>query len=405
MTTAVDRVDTSQKLLWVDDHADSLKSLQSAIANLGHEVRSISSIEEIGVDTLAGYSNFIVDNKLGSNLSAGLDLSKRLITREHTKVIMFSAYLTIDEVEKGIYIDPKSHSKILYAPKKSVPVNEVGQWMTDTAQSFDHFLRHGELRKKNLMSEGRNNANDVYTYTQYSVLSLMEKAKYYKRFEEKNKKQIGEYFIKGAIWLLFFEGDDSPEVVAYSEEEIIPQTSIARQAEALDRVPFVFRNNINIDDNSCTPKGKRKLNNYPYIVVSMGDADIPIHFDTGADASLLNARFVGEVSFSKVLGEESLNLHGQYHLAEIVELDIVLRRDELRSGGYGISMRAYSVSEWEGSKLFIECSKDCKQRSDKIRGCIYRRNGLVGRDLYTNTDISITLAGRENRVQVRKYNK
>ena len=139
-----------------------------------------------------------------------------------------------------------------------------------------------------------------------------------------------------------------------------------------------------------------------------GGEEVSLHFDTGADYSLFCDEFLENAGIQKhnrtTHGE--VMLHGQYHLAESVELDaVVVNPDDGRNRGvrYNVRVDALSIDRWKDSELMIECSSQCTRYREGDTRCAFRYRGLLGRTLYSKSDFDVVISAQTSRISFVKW--
>ena len=393
-------------VLWIDDHMPSFNTLAKGLSRKGYDITSLESISQLSGIDLKNYKYFIIDNKLGErSLNGGLELVDKLMRMNDVRVILYSAYITHQQISQRISERKDLNSFLLYIRKMPLDPAEVHAYFEGLASNIDNFFKASDADSV-LRSQTTEPDRAKYTYTQFTALPLSEKERYYKGFESTVKLRIDEEFRNGAVWILFFDGDATPDQVVHDEDDIPPTSRINAKAESTDRVPFVFRNDFRIDDVGCHAwgRGGTRIESYPHIVLNVEGTDVAFHFDTGADTSFISERFIAEFGEAARLktNVQSIQIHGKGHLCQEFEMDTIARSDQGGSSGNHVILSGFAVASWEDSSLHVRCHQKCTKKTGDTSSCLFRRNGLVGREVYLRNDIEVTMSAHTNRITIKK---
>lgn len=395
-TSTAERLDYKRNVLWIDDFANSYSSLEGGLRALGVNVVVEASVEAVP-SIIDQYDCFILDNKMGEQeLNYGLNLAYRLAEERPVKIVVFSAYLTRDQTDQLFHTVESTGSVIMYIAKNPIEVNQAKDYFARVCAAIDGFFDGLELERTPFL-DGlgvEKLSASSYSYSEFVHLRLADKAEIYKRFQSTVGHDLDKLFEDGAIWVLYFDGESEPEHVAFVPDKIWERDQITRRAESLDRVPFVFRRDLRVDDCRAAGRGGERVGDYPRLALNVDGKNLKFHFDTGADTTLMDERFVTEIGSVRWDSHEveSFRIQTKDHVCQRIEFDALVLGPKA-SSGFAVTVPAYAVNEWGESDLNIRCSTSCPNVTQI--DCIFRRNGLIGRDLYVGRPLRVMISGNE----------
>lgn len=387
-------------IAWREDLPEANEEFRKELSAVGVDTEiDINPPDRTTLSVSGAGVRLIVDNKFDvSRPTEGTDFAVAMLERDDCRIVVYSGFLDSAYRQKALIKNSKSKSAVLFAPKPTLETPDVKMYLKELASVVRAFLLEPWEQISTIKLPGSITVpHKRIGFSEFEVLTLKEKKPYYNRFKTECDNVIEHYFESGAIWMLFAGFSQEPFRVAYSVDEILAPQEVSAVCRKLDVVPFIFRNDVRIDSIRCELAESRGQSNasiatYPFAIVGFSTnrgEDLlmtPMHFDTGADVSLLNNDFVSEfdVSIEARHSFGEFPLHGKDHLADEITLSILLENDgssPLGPGKYFRSVRAVAIDDWEHSSLHLKCNRACEQKGPG-NTCILRKSGLLGRSVY-----------------------
>lgn len=393
-------------VIWVDDFITSLDGAISAVEALGYRVHRFSSYEELPTN-ISNYRYFIFDGKIGRNSRAGEQFMQSAQFTPGSRVIMYSGYASSGILESGknnVDSDVIAHHYIKNNDGSQATLNIV-------ANKFSNFFETGEFLDPAIEPED-DTRNAHMNYEDFQALPFELRAVFSEQFYQRNQKAIDKAFDAGLVWGAWFDDDSEPLLSTKSVSDIPSDADVERKASQIGKVPFVFRNDLQFDDNGITrcASNKRDVSTYPIASLDISSQSRQIHFDQGSDASFFNSRFVSEINAQTKGVDQQIVLRskGSVFSARRVEFGAVVDVHEVgrapdwhkvRSGTASLEVHGYAVANWAAGPFTVECGPGCIKDGVPINGtCQYRSDGLLGRTLVDDNGIGYLCLSKANKI-------
>jgi hypothetical protein len=396
--------------LWLDDQIDHFGGIQRRLIDLGDEpvVSSNSPYsfekEVAEKDDLANHRRFIVDNKYGAiDRREGTRFALERLEFKDNRVVVFSAFQDSARKVEPVVVSYENDSAVLFLRKSPVEVGQTDSYFHQLGNCIHEFFHNPIETLKHIEIPSIEADSEIIElgYSDFEKLPLREKKKLYDEFRTGCGVEVNRLFAEGALWVFYAGSQTEPYRVAWSRDEIMSHAEVATICSELDCLPFVFRQDVRVDTTGCANGSNSEAPgagyfNYPVARIGFDcehtilGREFDFHFDTGSDFTILCDDFLEAIGATKenrvTFGD--LLLHGTTHLAEIIELDVVLVNPAAagdRPSKSGHVMAALTVEGWSNSGMREECGASCKVgRTGAI--CKRREYGLLGRTTYIGRD-------------------
>ncbi len=399
-----------KRILWLEDNFDAFIELVTLLSDQFEIVNAEDEVEFFQHD-LDCFDGIILDDKIRKRPGVGEAILKELIgSIKDLKVIYFSAY-DCENIDFYVSRHSINNVNILVEPKNFT--TQFSIYIQYLSNLFIQFFGNMSIE----ISKDTTNiatSNTLPHYEEFRRLPYNDQDKIIRSLRSRHLDVIEDLLSDGAIWILIWGDDPEDRVVAKNREEILGEQQVYNYAMKKRKIPLIIRNDFSIDDNPCSVSSRDNWDHYPFVNFRLSsDVDISVHYDTGADHSLLNAEIIDEYNIRNNSLETSpqvMPFNRRFPSGNIDNatgipflIDLIIENPRKYTDRFGstksITLKGYSVPGWRNTDLHYSCNGGCHEAAT-IEGCKYRVYGLIGRMLNKNVKNDIDLVIRHNEQQV-----
>ncbi len=389
------------KIVWLEDHFRNFEPIAGMLKSSGFDVKPVPDVESFEAEVASGCDYAVLDNKIGDKHSVGKKLIDRLSAETSARLLLFSAYLPA--TKKNLTFEKSTGGgHIGYLRKGFAEFDTMREFYEHSASIIRLFFT-----SKNPTKERWNTSEADNPFSEFEKLSLSEKGNCFREAAVANRELLEGLWAKGAVAVLLPGGRAENYEAYFSRTDLPEQRELLSEYREKGEYPFLYSSEYSFDDVRChAVEREGSIRVYPRIALgSVGSFD-SFHFDTGADTSLLSEDYVNEVGNAKIMDSLSfpLVLRGRSHAALRISFSTFVQNSD-RDGFpefEPVEVPAIMLDSWSSSKLQVQCSVHCEVNSGAGQNCVYRRNGLIGRDLYVENDLQVILSADDPQVSVRR---
>ena len=193
-----------------------------------------------------------------------------------------------------------------------------------------------------------------------------------------------------------------------AEGEIPTPEKVMEKAFELNRAPFQFSVPDSVDDiwsGSCNNEGV--FGEYPTISMKFNGVNEKrvVHFDTGCPFTALSYEDLIEAG---VLPENGLTIEGKRgakeyeYISQPMNVKLI---DQKTGFSRPVLFRIRAIKDWKNSPFAAPCPKYCDHfENGKRLSCKNRKFGLAGRNILSETELSIVLNGKSGVTSFQERN-
>ena len=393
-------------ILWVDDNIDQFQDFLS-VFNKHRPFEGLDNLDAAEKALQAKrYDAVLLDIQMGAEkvfprLSRFLDICKstnifltsEFYFEEHTRDILSELPSSdqrrlrrIDKTElPGLREDDESEVKEFLARLDADAPFEIYEWDEEGVSS----------------SRG-----DATLWGVYQELSYEDKISVHNVVSQLTRDSRAQLETEGYVYFVYSGDWASPLYKLKTHSDLPSDRDLVEIAEKTGKAAFVFSLGGGIDDIGSGGCSERSgLDGYPYIRVKKDSFDECIHFDTGNPFTLLNHQYCVDAGLF-----EEMNMMTEYIAGEMVIYGYYFKDEEVifedaRGRQFRGTLRAFSSVNWTGLRINSLCAFDCSTetgaKADEPRLCIYRRAGLLGRNILKDLELDMTVDAHSGATEFR----
>ena len=377
----------------VDDHLDQYRDVIRYLTKRGYRINEFESPDD--VNSIEEGSLWIVDKRFGEqNRPLGDVLVNRLLRVRNVRVVMLTAFHFVEKIGEIIYNEAL---RTFY-----VSMVKLGEGLIKfeaISKFLDKFFSEDSLPRKMSLDQFHR-IREIHDFRQ---LSEDEQEEVTKKVSNAHIDEITDLWNGGAIWVgIFGQGREEIRAV-YRDSELLSDEEIRNLEENFGLPCFEFGNSLAFNNAFCSGAsvGGSNVWNYPAMFFdgeSIEESKVDrfgIHFDTGADVTLLFKEFVNSIKSKRISVKGRVErLQSIPHYVREFRATLLFcfsnpgNPEDLNT--MLITLNGLSVSDWIKSAFYMECGLNCTRG---VRGhfCKLRENGLLGRNIITDNSIGVIL--------------
>ena len=391
----------NKTIVWLEDHFKNFEEIVKILESMGLKVRKVSTEEdfESAMDEGCGYG--ILDNKIGERHSVGQRLMDRLTVTSPARLLMFTAYLPTAKSDHS-FEETAGGGHAGYIGKRFSDFGTVREFWESSAQTIYRFFTSENPSEESWVDDGAENA-----FSEFQNLTLTQQGDRFRNAAEANRDLLEELWGDGAIAVILPGGTSENYKAFFKRSDIPDWDSVLEEYERKGIYPYMYSNEYSFDDTNCHALVREdSVRTYPRVVLGVDQPQYAFHFDTGADTSIFCESYLNEVGGARLVSRSSfpLILHGKSHAALKIILSTYMHNESM--SGFPkmepVEIPGLMVDEWQTARIQVQCGERCSNANEDSANCIYRRNGLIGRDMYTENDLQVFLDFEDPQVAMRR---
>lgn len=392
-------------VLWVENNPEKYTLHVDALRDRGATVH-LAPDGEVAIELYIKLKpDALITDLLMPNQS-GLDLLFFTLESTHKSAkTVVSSFAELAKFKNGL---SRYKEKLSLIPKSELPLPHQPE--------FDQVFVKGILGYSSDFSADawvKNNAQKAAvdtTFEEFKEISFSDKKGLTETVYEEAKSLIESCFAQGYEWILIC-GDSNKAALCEKNLGDMPSAEEINQISMqMQRAPFQFFAPMDFDDiptkwsSNCSSSNGTK--NYPTVTLQEHSFSKDFHFDTGAPFTVIDKSIIGG-STDSWLNASALTGHpirvsgnkGTY-IGEQIEQRVKI----LCQSGVGeeiATIKATALDEWGNVGFNRYCGENCENKGlSKSTQCHYR-SALIGRNLLTDNDLSLTLDGKSLRTTIK----
>lgn len=391
----------SKTVVWLEDHFRNFEEIVKILEALGLNVKKVSSEDEFEAAMDDGCQYGILDNKIGDRSSVGSRLMDRLSATSAARLLMFTAYLPSTKTDNS-FERTLGGGHAGFLSKRFSDFSTVREFWEHSANSIHRFFTVDDPT-----AEKRVDEDEPTAFAEFRGLSLSQQGVRFRQAAEANKEFLESLWEKGAITVILPGGDIEGYKAYFTRDELPELSASMAEFEKKGIYPYVYSNEYSFDDTNCHSLVREdSVRTYPRMALGVDGPQHAFHFDTGADTSIFCESYLNEVGGASVVEATPfpLLLHGKPHAALKVVLATYLHNNSVPDFPKmePVEINGLMVDEWQTARIQVQCSEQCGNKDADRPNCIYRRNGLLGRDLYADNELQVLVSYEEAQVAVKR---
>ena len=388
-------------IVWLEDHFPNFEEIVKILEGLGFRIMKVSSPDDFEAAIERECEFGILDNKIGDRSSVGSRVMERLATTSAARLLMFTAYLPTSKTdhtfEKTI---GGGHAGFL--SKRFSDFSTVREFWEQSADTIHRFFTVDDPTVEKWIEE-----DELTAFAEFKGLSLSQQGDRFRHAAEVNRDLLDYLWEQGATTVVLPGGKPDDYKAYYTREETPELGTIMAEYERKGIYPYVYSSEHSFDDTNCHAITREEsIRTYPRVSVGVDLPQHSFHFDTGADTSLFCESYLNEVGGARVVESTSfpLMLHGKSHAALKVILSTYVHNDYLPNFPKmePVEIQGLMVDGWQTARIQVKCSEKCGYKDTDGPNCVYRRNGLIGRDFYSDNELQVLVSFDDPKVAVRR---
>ncbi len=387
--------------MWLEDHFGNFEEIVKILESLGLRIRKVSTQEEFEAAVEEGCENAILDNKIGDRHSVGQRLMDRLSTTSRARLLMFTAYLPTSKDDHS-FENTVGGGHAGYIGKRFSDFGSIREFWEKSAQLIYRFFASDDPTTEDWLEETGTNA-----FAEFQNLTLSQQGDFYRSAAKANKDLLATLWGEGAISVILPDGKSENHRAYFTLEEFPDLEIILDEYEKKGIYPYVYSNEYSFDDTNCHALVRDdSVRSYPRVLLGVDFPQNAFHFDTGADTSIFCESYLNEIGGARLVSKSSfpLVLHGKPHAALKIVLSTYIHNES--QTGFPkmepVEILGLMVDKWQTARMQVQCSEKCGNKETETPNCKYRRNGLIGRDLYSENQLQVLLSFEEPQIAVRR---
>jgi CheY-like chemotaxis protein len=389
------------KVLWIDDKIADYAPFVEGLRARGLAVTPAESAET-GVEMARrerDFSLFLIDLRMPER--TGFEAITALgRSFPSTPICVLSSYLHVDDYQRRLRRIKRSIGVLAKEiPDPDAPAFDV---FADKLRAF--VLEPPGLSPRAFEAHKLDQLVDPFGVSFSAYLNLPDRLKDYLRriVQEQCSSVLAEAFNGGSVWVLMCGDAASPAMVAPTEAKIPNPQDVISKALELDSAPYQFSRPDVVDD--CWYGGCRGIapeSDYPTVTLHLGRnasaSEHTVHFDTGCPFTVMDYEMLQEHGVLRADSLPSYGSRGKWEY-EYVSQPVQMRLCDQENAHVRIlEFRVRAVKNWMDSPFVAPCPPTCSRHVEGRCTNCESRAGLVGRNLLSETGVTLILKGRDKK--------
>lgn len=393
----------------VDDHQEQYRAVKSALRKIGYRVKFWKSVTEVRAKDVSRNSFWVVDRRFGKkNEPKGDDLVDKLLNIGDVRVVLLTAF-SLPETLGQIAHNAKKNTFFVRLAKLSEEVI-----VFDAIPKYlDRFFRSDDLPAHMDLREFQEE-NKIRIFRE---LREKDQDAISDRVTTDYQDEVRSLWKKGALWVGIFGENRKAMKAVYSASEVPDEETIELLEDNYGLPCFEFDRTASFHNTVIcggNGRGGEHVGTYPALFFDNSESDesagdrFGVHFDTGADLSLLCEKFAKTIESVSFGGrKKTVPLQTQLHRVRMVSAKLLLKvkkHGQIREGENPdmsklVTVRGYSVNKWQESDFSMTCSGECS-RGNVGNFCKLRSRGIIGRNFVDDNCVNLVIRHSGTEIEV-----
>jgi CheY-like chemotaxis protein len=392
------------KILWMDDKIKYYEPFITELEKYDMEITKAESVDQaIEIAKQDNFDLFLLDLRMRGGRSGFDALQELEKNNQKTPKCVLSSYLHDESYVENL--DHISYAVSVLDKDLPEPGNEAFQIFVDKLKSM--LRKPPKLSPKEFEQQFLDKNIDPFKVTFKNYMNLPNRIKQHLRTEARKiaAETIEEEFKEGKIWVMLCGSPKQIIFGAETDSQIPTPEQVIQIALHRDKVPYQFSAPDNVDDLwSASCEGGTAQKWYPTVTFDLAEENEEehFHFDTGSPATFMSYEELNELQLIDHQAQPTEGNRGTCfyeYISQPLRTRIV---DQENKSVCSITLRIRAVKNWLNSPFTALCPSSCSHFNESAKVNCKNRKGLVGRNLYQETNLTITLNGNTNKTKISR---